>query len=77
MATNIAPTALPISEIFESREVRDCLQGFTRDKQWINEMHLQLCRIPAPTFLKGSARRGSSISCAAWVGRLPWTAPAT
>ena len=53
MATNIAPTALPISEIVESREVRDCLQGFTRDKQWINEMHLQLCRIPAPTFLEG------------------------
>ena len=53
MATNIAPTALPISELVESREVRDCLQGFTRDKQWINEMHLQLCRIPAPTFLEG------------------------
>ena len=30
--------------------MRDCLQWFTREKQWINEIHLQLCRIPAPTF---------------------------
>ncbi|HKE26480.1 MAG TPA: M20/M25/M40 family metallo-hydrolase [Bryobacteraceae bacterium] len=34
----------------EQRAVRDCLQWFTREKQWINEIHLQLCRIPAPTF---------------------------
>jgi len=32
--------------------VRDCLQWFTREKQWINEQHLQLCRIPAPTFFE-------------------------
>jgi tripeptide aminopeptidase len=42
-----------IGGIAEIREVRECLQWFTREKQWINEMHLQLCRIPAPTFLEG------------------------
>jgi tripeptide aminopeptidase len=50
---NSAPAVNHISEIVENREVRDCLQWFTREKQWINEMHLQLCRIPAPTFLEG------------------------
>jgi acetylornithine deacetylase/succinyl-diaminopimelate desuccinylase-like protein len=28
------------------------LQWFTREKQWINEIHLQLCRIPGPTFME-------------------------
>ncbi|HEY1241428.1 MAG TPA: M20/M25/M40 family metallo-hydrolase [Bryobacteraceae bacterium] len=50
---NSAPAANHISGISEIREVRDCLQWFTREKQWINEMQLQLCRIPAPTFLEG------------------------
>jgi len=50
---NSAPAVNHISEISEIREVRECLQWFTREKQWINEMHLQLCRIPAPTFLEG------------------------
>ncbi|SRR5579883_767893 len=52
MANSALPAAL-IGEIADQREVRDCLQWFTREKQWINEMHLQLCRIPAPTFLEG------------------------
>ncbi|MEN6605517.1 MAG: M20/M25/M40 family metallo-hydrolase [Bryobacteraceae bacterium] len=36
----------------EARGVRECLQWFTREKQWINERHIELCRIPAPTFLE-------------------------
>lgn len=32
--------------------IRERLQWFTREKQWINEIHLALCRIPAPTFLE-------------------------
>lgn len=39
-----------LSELTEDRGVRECLQWFTREKQWINEVHLQLCRVPAPTF---------------------------
>src|ERR1043165_9766972 len=51
MATNAA-TGLGLNELVEHRGVRECLQWFTREKQWINETHLQLCRIPAPTFME-------------------------
>jgi len=44
---------LALGELTEHRGVRECLQWFTREKQWINEIHLQLCRIPSPTFLEG------------------------
>ncbi|HTX37138.1 MAG TPA: M20/M25/M40 family metallo-hydrolase [Bryobacteraceae bacterium] len=43
---------ISLGELAEQRGVRDCLQWFTREKQWINETHLQLCRVPAPTFLE-------------------------
>ena len=46
------PIAMPVRELAEKRQVRECFQWFTREKQWINEQHLQLCRIPAPTFLE-------------------------
>ncbi|HLK67010.1 MAG TPA: M20/M25/M40 family metallo-hydrolase [Bryobacteraceae bacterium] len=51
MAANVA-LGLNLGEITEHRAVRECLQWFTREKQWINEIHLQLCRVPAPTFLE-------------------------
>src|ERR1051325_4374012 len=51
MAANVA-TGLNLGELTEHRGVRERLQWFTREKQWINEAHLQLCRIPAPTFLE-------------------------
>ena len=51
MAANAA-FGLNLSEVTEHRAVRECMQWFTREKQWINEMHLQLCRVPAPTFLE-------------------------
>jgi len=53
MGTNASAAGVNLNEIAELREVRECLQWFTREKQWINETHLQLCRIPAPTFLEG------------------------
>ena len=34
----------------EVEGIRECLQFFTREKRWINERHLELCRIPALTF---------------------------
>jgi tripeptide aminopeptidase len=43
---------LNISDLAEQRGVRDSLQWFTREKQWINETHLQLCRVPAPTLME-------------------------
>ena len=47
-----APAGPDLNRLAESRGVRECLQWFTREKQWINEIHLQLCRVPAPTFLE-------------------------
>ncbi|HUI57806.1 MAG TPA: M20/M25/M40 family metallo-hydrolase [Bryobacteraceae bacterium] len=47
-----AATAVNIGDLVDDRAVRDCLQWFTREKQWINETHLQLCSVPAPTFLE-------------------------
>ncbi len=53
MSANAPAAGVNLNEITERREVRECLLWFTREKQWINEAHLQLCRIPAPTFLEG------------------------
>ena len=52
MAANSAFSAVPVGEVAGLRGVRECLQWFTREKKWINETHLQLCRVPAPTFLE-------------------------
>jgi tripeptide aminopeptidase len=52
MAANPVPAAVPVADVAQLRGVRECLQWFTREKQWINEIHLELCRIPAPTFLE-------------------------
>ena len=41
-----------VSELADHTTIRECLQFFTREKQWINEIHLQLCRVPAPTFME-------------------------
>jgi acetylornithine deacetylase/succinyl-diaminopimelate desuccinylase-like protein len=53
VAVNAAQGVLNLNAIVETREVRECLQWFTREKHWINDIHLQLCRVPAPTFLEG------------------------
>lgn len=39
-------------ELAERAGIREALHWFTREKQWVNETHVQLCRIPAPTFLE-------------------------
>jgi acetylornithine deacetylase/succinyl-diaminopimelate desuccinylase-like protein len=56
-AHNGSPSpAKAVSELASLAAVRECLQWFAREKQWINEQHLALCRIPAPTFFE--QRRG-------------------
>ena len=52
MAANSALTGTNVTELADHPGVRECLQFFTREKQWINEVHVQLCRVPAPTFLE-------------------------
>src|ERR1700722_6846295 len=41
-----------LGNLTQETAVREGLQWFTREKQWINEIHLELCRVPAPTFLE-------------------------
>src|SRR5882672_6288893 len=52
MAANTASTGMNVSELADHLAIRERLQFFTREKQWINEIHLQLCRVPAPTFME-------------------------
>jgi tripeptide aminopeptidase len=49
---NLLPAAAATGELAEQPGIREALQWFTREKQWVNDIHLQLCRVPAPTFLE-------------------------
>jgi tripeptide aminopeptidase len=44
--------ASSVAELAASPVVRGCLDWFRRERNWINEKHLSLCRIPAPTFFE-------------------------
>jgi acetylornithine deacetylase/succinyl-diaminopimelate desuccinylase-like protein len=52
VAANLLPAAVVVGEMAERPGIRETLQWFTREKQWVNDIHLQLCRVPAPTFLE-------------------------
>jgi tripeptide aminopeptidase len=60
LAASIKSVALPANpplskiaaELAHTPPLRDALQWFVRQKQWINEQHLQLCRVPASTFFE-------------------------
>jgi tripeptide aminopeptidase len=41
-----------VSDLARSPNVRACLEWFRKERGWINEQHLKLCRVPAPTFLE-------------------------
>src|SRR3954451_20563261 len=47
------PELSSIAELAQTTHLREGLQWFGRERLWINEQHVQLCRIPAPTFLGG------------------------
>ncbi|HLH02423.1 MAG TPA: M20/M25/M40 family metallo-hydrolase [Bryobacteraceae bacterium] len=42
-----------IAQLAESPALFEAQRWFARERGWINETHLQLCRIPAPTFFEG------------------------
>jgi len=46
------PTARTVAELASVRAIRDCLQWFWRERNWISERHVQLCRIASPTFFE-------------------------
>jgi tripeptide aminopeptidase len=50
VATQIVPAGSGVGDLAERRGIREALQHFTKEKQWVNEIHAQLCRVPAPTF---------------------------
>jgi acetylornithine deacetylase/succinyl-diaminopimelate desuccinylase-like protein len=50
MVTHTLPSAVIIGDLAARHDVRVALQHFTKEKQWVNDIHLQLCRIAAPTF---------------------------
>ncbi|MDE3196219.1 MAG: M20/M25/M40 family metallo-hydrolase [Acidobacteriota bacterium] len=52
MAAHVIPAAATVGELAESPGIREAFQWFTREKQWVNDIHLQICRVPAPTFLE-------------------------
>ncbi len=60
MAASIKSVALPpdpplskiAGDFADAAPLRDALQWFVRQKQWINEQHLQLCRVAASTFFE-------------------------
>jgi tripeptide aminopeptidase len=42
--------ARAVAAMAASKGVKETVQLLHRDKQWVNEKHLEVCRIPAPTF---------------------------
>ncbi len=72
MSAGIKPNG--IGALAESRGVRECLAFFTREKLWIHEQHVAVCRIPAPTFLEQKraewmAEQFRSLGCDAEIDR--------
>lgn len=49
---NAGPLPACVAELAESPGIRECFEWIVRERQWINERHLELCRIPAPTFFE-------------------------
>ena len=49
-AAGLPAAALSPAVVAELEGVRERLQFFTREKRWIHERHVEVCRIPAPTF---------------------------
>jgi tripeptide aminopeptidase len=41
-----------VADLARSPELRTALDWFRRERAWINEQHLKICRVPAPTFLE-------------------------
>jgi len=41
-----------VNDLAQMNGVRECLQTLVKSKSWVNEKHLELCRIAAPTFFE-------------------------
>ncbi|MCU1325066.1 MAG: peptidase dimerization domain protein [Bryobacterales bacterium] len=52
MEAKLIPVTTSAGDLAARPGVREAMQCFTREKQWVNDMHLQICRVPAPTFME-------------------------
>ncbi|MCS6951440.1 MAG: M20/M25/M40 family metallo-hydrolase [Bryobacterales bacterium] len=52
MARLVDKPAVRVEGLLRETAVAECLRALSRHRQWINEQHIALCRIPAPTFLE-------------------------
>ncbi len=41
-----------VSDLARAPHVRSALEWFRKERAWINDQHLKVCRVPAPTFLE-------------------------
>ena len=64
--------ARSVADFAASPAGRVCLEWFRRERNWINEQHLKLCRIPAPTFFeeKRAAWMAEQFQALGWEARL-------
>src|SRR5438067_6753364 len=46
------PVSDSVADLIRAPGVRGCRDWFRRERAWINDRHLALCRIPAPTFFE-------------------------
>ena len=62
----------PIESLDERAGVAEVLRFFARERRWIDEQHLALCRIPAPTFLEAKRAEwmAAQFSVLGWEARI-------
>lgn len=53
----MSPEARRIAELADRPDLVEAQRWIARERHWVNEQHLALCRVPAPTFFE--ARRAS------------------
>jgi tripeptide aminopeptidase len=52
MPPSLAPGVPSVTALAAARGIKEALLLLSKDKQWVNEKHLALCRIPSPTFFE-------------------------
>lgn len=61
-----------VAELAAAAAVKNGLQHFQRNRQWITEQQLQLCRVPAPTFFeeKRAEHIAAQLQALGWQAKL-------
>jgi acetylornithine deacetylase/succinyl-diaminopimelate desuccinylase-like protein len=61
-----------VVRIAQQPGVRECLDWFVKERRWINEKHLEICRIPAPTFFeqKRAEWMAEQFKAIGWISKL-------